>query len=91
MANLNLISEYKSFGGKLGFYSHHSSTCNAQMRFSIYQPPQATRSPVPILYFLSGLTCTEENFMAKAGGVQCFAAEYGLILVAPDTSPRNTG
>ncbi|MEH1950342.1 MAG: S-formylglutathione hydrolase [Nostoc sp.] len=91
MANLNLISEYKSFGGKLGFYSHHSSTCNTEMRFSIYQPPQATQNPVPILYFLSGLTCTEENFMAKAGGVQRFAAEYGLILVAPDTSPRNTG
>ncbi|MFN6496013.1 MAG: S-formylglutathione hydrolase [Nostoc sp. DedQUE01] len=91
MLNLNLISEYKSFGGKLGFYSHSSSTCNGEMRFAIYQPPQATQQPVPILYFLSGLTCTEENFMVKAGGVQRFAAEYGLILVAPDTSPRNTG
>ncbi|MDZ8187288.1 MAG: S-formylglutathione hydrolase [Nostoc sp. ChiSLP02] len=91
MSNLNLISEHKSFGGKLGFYSHTSSTCNGEMRFAIYQPPQATQQPVPILYFLSGLTCTEENFMVKAGGVQRFAAEYGLILVAPDTSPRNTG
>ncbi|MHC5833749.1 MAG: alpha/beta hydrolase-fold protein, partial [Nostoc sp.] len=57
---------------------------------AVYQPPQATQKPVPILYFLSGLACTEENFMVKAG-VQRFAAEYGLILVAPDTSPRNTG
>jgi S-formylglutathione hydrolase len=90
MPNLNLISEYKSFGGKLGFYSHSSSTCNGEMRFAVYQPPQATQKPVPILYFLSGLSCTEENFMVKAG-VQRFASEYGLILVAPDTSPRNTG
>ncbi|MBD2411704.1 S-formylglutathione hydrolase [Nostoc calcicola FACHB-389] len=91
MSNLNLISEYKSFRGKVGFYSHSSSSCNGEMRFSIYQPPQATKQSVPILYFLSGLTCTEENFMVKAGGVQRFAAEYGLILVVPDTSPRNTG
>ncbi|WP_375469943.1 S-formylglutathione hydrolase [uncultured Nostoc sp.] len=90
MPNLNLISEYKSFGGQLGFYSHSSSTCNGEMRFAVYQPPQATQQPVPILYFLSGLTCTEENFMVKAGA-QRYAAEYGLMLVVPDTSPRNTG
>lgn len=90
MPNLNLISEYKSFGGKLGFYSHSSSTCDGEMRFAVYQPPQATQQPVPILYFLSGLTCTEENFMVKAGA-QRYAAEYGLMLVVPDTSPRNTG
>ncbi|MEH2449708.1 MAG: S-formylglutathione hydrolase [Nostoc sp.] len=90
MPNLNLISEYKSFGGKLGFYSHPSSTCNCEMRFAVYQPPQATQQPVPILYFLSGLTCIEENFMVKAGA-QRYAAEYGLMLVVPDTSPRNTG
>ncbi|MEA5526000.1 S-formylglutathione hydrolase, partial [Nodularia spumigena] len=71
-------------------YSHLSSTCNGEMRFAVYQPPQATQQPVPVLYFLSGLTCTEENFMLKAGA-QRYAAEYGLILVAPDTSPRNTG
>ncbi|MFH7030217.1 MAG: S-formylglutathione hydrolase [Heteroscytonema crispum UTEX LB 1556] len=86
----NLISEYKSFGGKLGFYSHPSSTCNGEMRFAVYQPPQATQKLVPVVYFLSGLTCTEENFMVKAGA-QRFAAEYGLMLVVPDTSPRNTG
>jgi S-formylglutathione hydrolase len=90
MTNLNLISEYKSFGGKVGFYSHPSSTCNGEMRFAVYQPPQATEKPVPVLYFLSGLTCTEENFMVKAGA-QRYAAEYGLMLVTPDTSPRNTG
>ncbi|BCX06494.1 MAG: hypothetical protein KatS3mg066_0353 [Fischerella sp.] len=60
------------------------------MRFAVYQPPQASYEPVPVLYFLSGLTCTEENFMAKAGA-QRFAAKYGLMLVVPDTSPRNTG
>jgi len=60
------------------------------MKFAVYQPPQAKLEPVPILYFLSGLTCTEENFMVKAGA-QRLAAEYGLMLVVPDTSPRNTG
>lgn len=60
------------------------------MRFSVYQPPQAQLNPVPVLYFLSGLTCTEENFMAKAGA-QRLAAKYGLMLVVPDTSPRETG
>ncbi len=88
--SLNLNSEYKSFGGKLGFYSHSSATCNSEMRFSVYQPPQAESQSLPVLYFLSGLTCTEENFMVKAGA-QKYAAEHGLILVAPDTSPRNTG
>lgn len=87
---LTLNSEYKSFGGKLGFYSHSSATCNSEMRFCVYQPPQAESQSLPVVYFLSGLTCTEENFMVKAGA-QKYAAEYGLILVAPDTSPRNTG
>jgi S-formylglutathione hydrolase len=89
-ASPNLISENRSFNGTLGFYSHPSATCNSEMRFSIYQPPQAKTKPLPVLYFLSGLTCTEENFMAKAGAQQ-YATKYGLILVAPDTSPRNTG
>jgi len=86
----NLVSEHCCFGGTVGFYSHRSETCNGEMRFAVYQPPQATSEPVPVLYFLSGLTCTEETFMVKAGA-QRFAAEYGLMLVAPDTSPRNTG
>ncbi|MGC1393106.1 MAG: S-formylglutathione hydrolase [Coleofasciculaceae cyanobacterium] len=89
-ASLNLISENRSFEGTLGVYSHASAACNTQMRFAIYQPPQAKTEPLPVLYFLSGLTCTEENFMAKAGAQQ-YAAKHGLIIVAPDTSPRNTG
>jgi len=86
----NLISDHRCFGGTVGFYSHHSETCNGEMRFAVYQPPQARSEPVPVLYFLSGLACTEENFMVKAGA-QRFAAEYELMLVSPDTSPRNTG
>lgn len=89
-AFLNLKSENRCFGGTVGFYSHHSETCNGNMRFAVYQPPQATSEPVPVLYFLSGLASTEENFMVKAGA-QRFAAKYGLMLVAPDTSPRDTG
>jgi S-formylglutathione hydrolase len=90
LKTIELQKEHKSFGGKLGFYSHQSSACNSEMKFAVYQPPQAQYQAVPILYFLSGLTCTEENFMAKAGAQQ-LAAKYGLMLVAPDTSPRNTG
>lgn len=76
------------FGGSLEFYAHASSACNSEMRFSIFLPPQAGSRPVVV--WLAGLTCTEENFMAKAGA-QRVAAELGLILVAPDTSPRNLG
>ncbi|MBD2100882.1 S-formylglutathione hydrolase [Leptolyngbya sp. FACHB-261] len=86
----SLVSEYRCFGGKLGFYKHYSQTCNGEMRFAVYQPPQAQSRRLPVLYFLSGLTCTEENFMVKAGA-QRFAAEHGLILVTPDTSPRDAG
>lgn len=72
----------------MGFYSHDSQTCRTPMNFAVYQPPQAETGPVPVLYFLSGLTCTEENFVTKAGA-QRYAAEYGIMLVAPDTSPRD--
>jgi S-formylglutathione hydrolase len=89
MHSIDLVSEYFCFGGKVGFYSHQSTACNAPMRFSVYLPPQTASHPVPVLYFLSGLTCTEENFMTKAGAQRC-AAESGLMLVVPDTSPRNT-
>ena len=89
-ASINLLSENRCFDGTVGFYSHQSQTCNSEMRFSIYKPPQASIQNVPVLYFLSGLTCTEENFTFKAGA-QRFAAQYGLMLVVPDTSPRNTG
>lgn len=89
-ASPNLIGEHRCFEGTVGFYSHKSETCNGEMRFAVYQPPQALSKPVPVLYFLSGLNCTEENFIVKAGA-QRYAAEYGLMLVVPDTSPRNTG
>ena len=87
---LETISEHSCFGGVQGFYSHHSVCNGLPMRFSVYQPPQAKRGAVPVLFFLAGLTATDETFMIKAGA-QRLAAEYGLMLVSPDTSPRNTG
>jgi S-formylglutathione hydrolase len=89
-ADLTRIAEHRCFDGVQGFYEHHSSACNGPMRFAVYQPPQAAHGSVPVLYFLSGLTCTEENFTVKAGA-QRVASELGLLLVVPDTSPRNTG
>lgn len=86
---LTLQQQYQCFGGTLGFYEHFSQVCASRMQFSIYLPPQAAQQPLPVLYYLSGLTCTSENMMAKAGA-QRYAAEAGLILVAPDTSPRQT-
>lgn len=87
---LEIISEHACFGGTQGFYSHASSTVGLPMRFSIYQPPQAKRGAVPVLFFLAGLTATEETFAIKAGA-QRVAAELGLMLVTCDTSPRRTG
>jgi len=89
-SDLTCRSQATCFGGSVEFYSHVSQVCAGEMRFAVYRPPQAQQKPVPVVYFLSGLTCTEENFMIKAGA-QRYAAEYGLMLVAPDTSPRNTG
>ena len=85
--NIETISEHRCFGGTQGFYRHASTACAGPMRFSVYRPPQAARGHVPTLFFLAGLTCTEETFMIKAGA-QKVAAELGLMLVAPDTSPR---
>ena len=87
---IETISEHACFGGVQGFYSHASTAIGLPMRFSVYQPPQAKSGSVPVLFFLAGLTATEETFAIKAGA-QRFAAEYGLMLVATDTSPRNTG
>lgn len=81
------ISRAKSFGGTTRFYQHWSKACDCEMKFAAYVPPQAEESPVPVLYYLSGLTCNEKNFVEKAGA-QRYAAEHGLLLVAPDTSPR---
>lgn len=87
---MELISEHRCFDGVQGFYQHMSDEIGLPMRFSVYQPPQAKDKKVPVLFYLAGLTCTEETFMIKAGA-QRFAARHGIMLVAPDTSPRNTG
>lgn len=85
------LSVNKSFDGWHKQYSHYSQTLNCNMRFAIYLPPQASNGQkVPVLYWLSGLTCTDENFMQKAGA-QRLAAELGIAIVAPDTSPRGEG
>ena len=84
---LETLSETRCFGGRMGFYRHRSEVNDCDMRFGVFLPPQAEQGPVPVLTFLSGLTCTEENFMVKSGA-QRYAAELGLMLVAPDTSPR---
>ncbi|MEZ6955898.1 MULTISPECIES: S-formylglutathione hydrolase [unclassified Aeromonas] len=89
--NLDIISSNKSFGGWHKQYRHRSTVLDCEMRFAIYLPPLAlTGQKVPVLYWLSGLTCTDENFMQKAGA-QRIAAELGIALVAPDTSPRGEG
>ena len=85
--SIETLSETLCFGGKMGFYKHRSDANNCDMRFAVFVPPQAKDGPVPVLTFLSGLTCTEENFMVKSGA-QRVAAELGLMLVSPDTSPR---
>lgn len=84
------LSEHRCFNGTVGFYRHRSSVNDCDMQFSVFVPPQARKGPVPVLTWLSGLTCTEETFMIKAGA-QRVAAELGLMLVAPDTSPRGEG
>ena len=88
--SIDTISENRAFGGVQGIYSHHAQTLDCDMRVSVFVPPQAESGPRPVLFWLSGLTCTEENFTVKAGA-QRLAAEYGLIVVAPDTSPRGDG
>jgi len=87
---LETRNQHACFGGIQGFYQHPSAIIGLPMRFSVYQPPQAKDHAVPVLFFLAGLTCTEETFMIMAGA-QRYASEYGLILVSMDTSPRQTG
>lgn len=84
---LELISQHCCFGGTQRYYRHESAQIGLPMRFSVFVPPQAEQGPVPVLFFLAGLTCTEETFMIKAGA-QRLAAELGVMLVTPDTSPR---
>ena len=81
------IESVKEFGGYLNRYTHRSEVCNCDMTFSVYLPPQADKHNVPALYWLSGLTCTDDNARVKAGA-QRYAAEQGIALIFPDTSPR---
>ena len=87
---LEMLSEHACFGGVQRFYSHQSSEIGLPMRFSVFLPAQARAGKVPALFYLAGLTCTEETFMTK-GGAQRVAAAEGLILITPDTSPRGAG
>lgn len=84
---LRVVSEHRCFEGVQGYYAHASSEIGLDMRFSVFRPPQAASGRVPVVYYLAGLTCTEETFAIKAGA-QRIAAELGLMLVCPDTSPR---
>jgi len=87
---LELISEHRCFGGWQRYYRHTSRIIGLPMRFSVFIPAQAEAGRVPALFYLAGLTCTEETFMIK-GGAQRYAAEHGIMLIAPDTSPRDAG
>ena len=84
---MQFLSEHSCFGGQQRFYQHDSKEIGLPMKFSVFLPPQATHGPVPALVYLAGLTCSEETFMTKAGA-QRLAADLGLALIAPDTSPR---
>lgn len=87
---LEVLSEHACFGGVMGYYRMASPACGGPMRFGLYQPPQAAAGKVPLLSFLAGLTCSEETAAIKAGA-QRVAAGLGLMLLFPDTSPRDTG
>ncbi len=87
---MDTLSEHGCFGGTQGFFRHESAVIGLPMKLGVYVPPQAAQGPVPVLFYLAGLTCTEETFAIKAGA-QRVAAELGLMLVTPDTSPRDTG
>ncbi len=87
---LETISEQRCFGAVQGFYQHQSAETATAMRFAVYVPPAAGSGPVPVLYYLAGLTCTEETATIKAGA-QAHASRHGLMPVMPDTSPRGAG
>jgi S-formylglutathione hydrolase len=87
MSELEIVAESRCFDGRQITYRHHSDACACTMRFAAYLPPAAERARVPALYWLSGLTCTEENFSVKAGA-QRYASQLGIALIIPDTSPR---
>ena len=88
--SLETLSSGRCFGGTQAFYRHVSRETGAAMRFAAFLPPAAERGKVPVVWCLAGLTCTEENFMVKSGA-QRIAAQLGLMLIGPDTSPRGEG
>lgn len=87
---MNPTIQHKTFGGALEVFDHASDVCACTMRFAVYSPPQAKTGPVPVLWYLSGLTCNWSNVNEKSG-IQRYAAEHGLMVVFPDTSPRGDG
>ena len=88
---LNVVKKHQCHDGVMTYYSHSSQSVNGEMMFAVFQPPQMKQGTrLPALTYLAGLTCTQETFMIK-GGAQQFAAEHGIILIAPDTSPRGAG
>jgi len=84
---MKTVSTAKAFGGVQGVYSHRSEACDCEMTFAVFVPPQTANGPLPVLWYLSGLTCTHANVMDK-GEYRRLAAELGLVIVCPDTSPR---
>ena len=84
---IEVISRHFCHGGDLGYFKHRAEATDCEMRFAVFTPPQVSGGPVPVLYYLAGLTCTEETFVTKACALE-HAARLGLMLVAPDTSPR---
>lgn len=85
---LEPVQSFASFGGKVDVFDHASDACNGTMRFAVYSPPQAAEGPVPVLWYLSGLTCNWSNVNEKSG-IQRYAAEHGVMVICPDTSPRS--
>lgn len=90
MPGVATLGEHASHGGVQGFYRHESSAIGLPMRFGVFRPPTTRDAPLPAVFYLAGLTCTHETFAMKAGA-QRYAAERGIVLVMPDTSPRDTG
>lgn len=90
MTDIDITARHRCFGGSVSFCRHRSEATGTEMAFAVFTPPQAEAGRAPVLTYLAGLTCTEETFMIKAGA-QRMAAELGLMLVAPDTSPRGPG
>ena len=86
---MELIEKHASFGGWQNVYRHYSQSLKCEMNVGVYLPPKAASEKLPVLYWLSGLTCNEQNFITKSG-MQRYAAEHNIIVVAPDTSPRGS-